>query len=89
MSLSLESFSTELLFELFEYLSPFELFQTFMNLNCRLDNIVRSYPLRLDFRSFSTFQRSIYLSPIGDSDRESNDPRRFTNIFFIFVDQKL
>jgi hypothetical protein len=47
---SLESFSTELLFEVFEYLSPYELFRSWINLNHRLNTIVYSYPLHLNFR---------------------------------------
>ncbi|CAF1153053.1 unnamed protein product [Rotaria sordida] len=51
MNSSFESLSIELLFELFDYLSPFDLFRIFINLNNRLNAIVYSYPLRLDFRS--------------------------------------
>ncbi|CAF1446587.1 unnamed protein product, partial [Rotaria sp. Silwood1] len=51
MNSSFESLSTELLFEFFDYLSPFDLFRIFINLNNRLNAIVYSYPLRLDFRS--------------------------------------
>jgi len=50
MNSSFESLSIELLFEFFDYLSPFDLFRIFINLNSRLHAIVHSYPLRLDFR---------------------------------------
>ena len=53
MTSSFESLSTELLFEIFGYLSPFDLFRIFINLNSRLNSIVHSYPLRLDFRQIS------------------------------------
>ncbi|CAF1517953.1 unnamed protein product, partial [Rotaria sordida] len=36
---SLESFSTELLFDIFEYLSPYDLFRSFINLNDRFNTI--------------------------------------------------
>jgi hypothetical protein len=49
----LESFSTEFFFEIFEYLSPFDLFRAFIGLNRRLNAIISLYPLRLDFRSIS------------------------------------
>src|ERR1700722_16760291 len=50
MCSSLESLSIELLFELFDYLSPFDLLGSFTRLNCHFDAVVHSYPLRLDFR---------------------------------------
>ncbi|CAF5176096.1 unnamed protein product, partial [Rotaria sp. Silwood1] len=50
---SFESLSAELLYELFDYLSPYDLFGIFINLNSRLNVIVHSYPLRLDFRKIS------------------------------------
>ncbi|CAF1032189.1 unnamed protein product [Rotaria sp. Silwood1] len=53
MNSSFESLSTELLFEFFDYLSPFDLFRIFINLNNRLNAIVHSYPFRLDFRPIS------------------------------------
>ena len=53
---SLESFSTELLFEVFEYLSPNDLFRSFLSLNNRLNDILYSYPLRLDGQSMSRLE---------------------------------
>ncbi|CAF4193494.1 unnamed protein product, partial [Rotaria sordida] len=53
---SIESFSNEILFEIFEYLSPYELFQSFINLNYRINNIVHSYPLHLDFSLISRLE---------------------------------
>ena len=53
MTFSLEFLSTELLFEVFEYLLPFDLFRSFSHLNGRFDGIVRSYSLRLNCRSLS------------------------------------
>ena len=53
MTFSLEFLSTELLFEVFEYLFPFDLFRSFSHLKGRFDGIVRSYPLRLNCRSLS------------------------------------
>ncbi|CAF4084733.1 unnamed protein product [Rotaria sordida] len=53
---SIESFSSEILFEIFEYLSPYELFQSFINLNYRINNIVHSYPLHLDFSLISRLE---------------------------------
>ena len=53
---SLELFSTELLFEVFEYLSPNDLFRSFLNLNNRLNDILYSYPLRLDGQSMSRLE---------------------------------
>ncbi|CAF1087782.1 unnamed protein product [Rotaria sordida] len=53
---SLESFSTELLFDIFEYLSPYDLFRSFINLNDRFNTIVYSYPLHLNFRSISRLE---------------------------------
>jgi hypothetical protein len=53
---SLECFSTELLFEMFEYLSPYDLFRSFLNLNDRLNTIVSSYPVHLNFRSISRLE---------------------------------
>ncbi len=50
MNSSFESLSTELLFEFFDYLCPFDLFRIFINLNSHLNAVVHSYPLRLDFR---------------------------------------
>src|ERR1700722_1254168 len=53
MNSSIESLSTELWFEFFEYLSPFDLFRAFIGLNHRLNVIISSYPLRLNFQSIS------------------------------------
>ncbi|CAF4423987.1 unnamed protein product [Rotaria sp. Silwood2] len=52
----LESFSTELLFDIFEYLSPYDLFRSFINLTDRFNTIVYSYPLHLNFRSISQLE---------------------------------
>ena len=49
----LESFSTELFFETFEYLSFIDLFRAFAGLNRRLNVIVDSYPVRINFQSSS------------------------------------
>ncbi|CAF3298952.1 unnamed protein product [Rotaria sp. Silwood2] len=50
MNSSFESLSTQLLFEFFDYLSPFDLFRIFINFNSHVSVIVHSYPFRLDFR---------------------------------------
>jgi hypothetical protein len=52
----LESFSTELLYEIFEYLSPYDLFRSFINLNNRFNTIIHSYPLHLNFQSISRLE---------------------------------
>jgi hypothetical protein len=56
MKSSLESFSSELFFEIIEYLSPYNLFQSFINLNDRFNTIAYSYPLHLNFRSISRLE---------------------------------
>ncbi|CAF4249599.1 unnamed protein product, partial [Rotaria sp. Silwood2] len=56
MTSCLESFSTELLFDIFEYLSPYDLFRSFINLTDRFNTIVYSYPLHLNFRSISQLE---------------------------------
>ena len=48
MNSRLESWSTELFFEIFEYLSALDLLRAFIGLNSRLNSIVGSYPLRLN-----------------------------------------
>jgi hypothetical protein len=53
---SLESFSVELLFEIFEYLSPYDLFRSFINLNDRFNTILYSYPLHLNCQSISRLE---------------------------------
>ncbi|CAF4841722.1 unnamed protein product, partial [Rotaria sp. Silwood1] len=53
---SLETFLDELLFEIFEYLSPYDSFRPFTNLNDRFNNIIYSYPLHLNFRSISRLE---------------------------------
>jgi hypothetical protein len=50
MSSRLESFSTEVMFEIFEYLSSINLFRAFVGLNDRLDTILNLYPLRLNLQ---------------------------------------
>ena len=52
----LESCSTELVFEVFEYLSPYDLFRSFLNLNDRFTKILYSYPLRLGCQSMSRLE---------------------------------
>ncbi len=53
---SLESFSTELLFEIFEYLSPYDLFRSFINLNDLFNTIIHLYPLHLNLESISRLE---------------------------------
>jgi hypothetical protein len=53
MTLKLESLATELYFEIFQYLSPFDLFRAFSGLNSRFEAIVGSFSLELDFQSIS------------------------------------
>ena len=48
-----ESFSSEVIYEIFDYLSPYDIFLAFTNLNHRLNNIIGLYPLQIDFRNIS------------------------------------
>ncbi|CAM4835886.1 unnamed protein product [Rotaria magnacalcarata] len=50
MHLRLESFSTEVFFEIFEYLSSVDLFRGFFGLNGCLQRILNMYPLRLNLQ---------------------------------------
>ena len=53
MPSSIELLSTEVLFEIFDYLTPFDTLHAFINLTERFNAIVGLYPLRLDFQSIS------------------------------------
>jgi len=53
---SLECFSPELLCEIFEYLAPYDLFQSFLYLNDHFTKIIHSYPLHLNFQSISRLE---------------------------------
>ncbi|CAF4290946.1 unnamed protein product, partial [Rotaria sp. Silwood2] len=53
MSSRFESFSIEILYEIFDYLSSYDIFHAFINLNHRLNNIINSYPLKVDLRKIS------------------------------------
>ncbi|CAF1084853.1 unnamed protein product [Didymodactylos carnosus] len=50
---SLESFSTELFFEIFEYLSLIDRFRAFAGLNRRLTLMVNLHPVRVNLQSIS------------------------------------
>ena len=49
----IERLSTEIFFEIFDYLAPFEILYAFINLNQRLNNIIGLYPLHLNFQNLS------------------------------------
>ena len=49
----IERLSTEIFFEIFDYLTPFEIFRAFINLNHRLNGILGLYPMCLDFQHLS------------------------------------
>ncbi|CAF4959069.1 unnamed protein product [Rotaria sp. Silwood1] len=53
MSFRFELFSTEILYEIFDYLSSYDIFHAFINLNHRLNNIINVYPLKVDLRNIS------------------------------------
>ncbi|CAF1267578.1 unnamed protein product [Rotaria sp. Silwood1] len=53
---SFESLSNELFFEIFEYLSPCDMFRSFINVNNLFNSIIYSYPLHLNFRSISRLE---------------------------------
>jgi hypothetical protein len=46
--MSFECFTTELLFKIFDYLSFTDLFLAFFNLQQRINNVIRAYPVRID-----------------------------------------
>ncbi|CAF0983776.1 unnamed protein product [Rotaria sp. Silwood1] len=50
---SLEVLSTEILFEIFDYLTTFDIFYAWINLNRRINDIVGLYSLQLDFQQIS------------------------------------
>ncbi|CAF3479054.1 unnamed protein product [Rotaria sp. Silwood1] len=50
---SLEVLSTEILFEIFDYLTTFDIFYALINLNRRINDIVGLYSLQLDFQQIS------------------------------------
>lgn len=52
-SSSIELLSTEVFFEIFDYLTPFDTLHAFINLTQRFNAILGLYPLRLDFQSIS------------------------------------
>jgi len=43
----------EVLYEIFDFLSPYDIFCGFINLNDRLTNIIGLYPLQADFSKIS------------------------------------
>jgi hypothetical protein len=46
----LESFSSEIFYEIFDCLSIYDIFHGFVDLNYRLNNLIGLYPLEIDFR---------------------------------------
>ena len=48
-----QSLSTEIFYEIFDYLPTYDLFHAFINVNDYFNSIVGSYPLRVDFRDLS------------------------------------
>ena len=48
-----DSLSTELIYEIFDYLTPSDIFLGFIGLNKSFNRIVRSYPIALDFQQIS------------------------------------
>ena len=48
-----ESFSTEVTYEIFDYLSSYDVFHSFIHLNHRFNDMIQFYPLRIDFRRIS------------------------------------
>jgi hypothetical protein len=50
MVLIVEILPTEILFEIFDYLTIFDILKAFINLNKRLNDIIASYPIQLDFQ---------------------------------------
>jgi hypothetical protein len=52
-SSSIELLSTELVFEIFDYLTPYDIFHGFMNLTARFNDTIGHYPMQLDFQSIS------------------------------------
>ncbi|CAF1296220.1 unnamed protein product [Adineta ricciae] len=53
MKSCLEALSTEIIFEIFDYLNPWHILYGFIGINRYFDQIVRSYPLKLDFQQIS------------------------------------
>ncbi len=53
MNSRLESFSAEVFYEILDCSSPYDIFHGFIDLNHRLNDIIVSYPLQLDFRNIS------------------------------------
>ncbi|CAF2981584.1 unnamed protein product [Rotaria sp. Silwood2] len=49
----LEVLPTEILFEIFDYLTAFDILYALINLNRRINHIVELYPLQLDFQQIS------------------------------------
>ncbi|CAF3624470.1 unnamed protein product [Rotaria socialis] len=53
MNSCLESLSTEILFEICDYLTTFDILRAFIDLNHWLDAVISSYSIRLDFQFVS------------------------------------
>jgi hypothetical protein len=53
MILFLQVLPTEILYEIFDYLTPFDILYSFIHLNKRINGIVKKYPLQLDFQYIS------------------------------------
>jgi hypothetical protein len=53
MNSQFESLSNELFYELFDYIPSGEILYSFINLNYRLNKIIDSHPLNIDFRGIS------------------------------------
>ena len=96
MSSCLESFSTELFFEILEYLSSLDLMRAFIGLNHRFDSIIGAYPLRLDCRFLSRFKFDFicrHLQPeqvtslVLSNEETSDQVKLFRNYFPYFEQQ--
>jgi hypothetical protein len=48
-----ESFSSEVFYEIFDCLSPYDILHAFIDLNHHFNDIIGSYSLKLDFRNIS------------------------------------
>ncbi|UJR14503.1 hypothetical protein I4U23_001499 [Adineta vaga] len=53
MQIDLNVLPTEIFFEIFDYLTVYDIFYAWINLNLRINDIVRLYPIKLDFQRIS------------------------------------
>lgn len=65
MKSKFEFLPTEIFFEIFDYLTTFDIFYGFIHLNQQFDHIIHSYPIQLDFqdiirRKFDIICQSIH-----------------------------